>query len=617
MSSSTFDTTKTPLQDLLKDIHSGKMQLPDFQRGWVWDDDRIRSLLASIAVSFPIGAVMLLETGGNGFKFKPRLVEGVPETVTKEPEILILDGQQRFTSLYQALMMQSPVETLTLQKKKIQRFYYFDMQKMVNGEIDEEEAILSIPAERQVRSDFGRKIDLDISTPELEYKNHLFPVNRVFDSLDWRTGYQDYWEYDPAKMKLYNNFELQVIKRFEQYHIPIIKLFNSTPKEAVCLVFEKVNTGGVPLTVFELLTATYAADNFQLRDDWREREKRLKDGYKVLSSIQSDDFLQAISLLVTQARRQQAIESGVTADKVPGISCKRRDILQLTVEDYNQWADKVEQGFSQAARFLHSQYIFRSTDLPYRTQLVPLATAFVALGKEAEKVGAQKQIARWYWCGVLGELYGGAVESRFARDLPDLVDFVRSGEQEPKTVQDANFDANRLLSLRTRNSAAYKGIHALLMRSGCRDFRTGETITSLTFFDSNIDIHHIFPQDWCIKSGIAPERYNSIINKTAISASTNRIIGGNAPSIYLAKIDEKDAKLTRTELSRILETHGIDPKYLFSDQFDEFFSRRAGALVSLIENATGKPVAQEGADFLSVADKGIYADDSPEWGDEG
>ena len=77
-------------------------------------------------------------------------------------------------------------------------------------------------------------------------------------------------------MRLFNTFESQVIKRFEQYHIPIIKLFNSTPKEAVCLVFEKVNTGGVALNVFELLTATFAADNFQLRDDWRAREKRLK-----------------------------------------------------------------------------------------------------------------------------------------------------------------------------------------------------------------------------------------------------------------------------------------------------------------------------------------------------
>ena len=615
MSSATFDTTKTPLQDLLKDIHSGKMQLPDFQRGWVWDDDRIRGLLASIAVSFPIGAVMLLETGGNGVRFKPRLGQGVTRATISDPAILILDGQQRFTSLYQALMMSTAVETMTLQKKKISRYYYFNMQAMVNGEVDEEEAILSIPAERQLRSDFGRKVDLDVTTPQLEYENHLFPVNRVFDSADWRTGYQDFWGYIPEKMKLYNKFEQQVIKRFEQYQIPIIKLFNSTPKEAVCLVFEKVNTGGVPLTVFELLTATFAADNFQLRDDWREREKRLKDQYKALGSIQSDDFLQAISLLVTQARRQQAINDGVTADKVPGISCKRRDILQLTVEDYQQWAGAVEKGFGQAARFLYGQYIFRATDLPYRTQLVPLAAAFVSLNHDAESVGAQKLIARWYWCGVLGELYGGAVESRFARDLPDLVEFVRSGEQEPKTVQDANFDANRLLSLRTRNSAAYKGIHALLMRSGCGDFRTGDTVSTQTFFDGSIDIHHIFPQDWCVKARIVPERYNSIINKTAVSARTNRMIGGNAPSIYLAKI-EAETRQSRMELSRILETHGITADSLYNDRFDDFFSRRAGALVSLIENAMGKPVAQEGADFLGGAKPDEYIDDVAEWADE-
>lgn len=615
MSSSTFDTTKTPLQDLLKDIHSGKMQLPDFQRGWVWDDDRIRSLLASIAVSFPIGAVMLLETGGNGVRFKPRVVQGVSHATYIEPAILILDGQQRFTSLYQALMMPTAVETITLQKKRISRYYYFNMQEMVNGEVDEEAAILSIPADRQLRSDFGRKIDLDVSTPQLEYQNHLFPVNRVFDSADWRTGYQEYWGYAPDKMKLYNAFEQQVIKRFEQYQIPIIKLFNSTPKEAVCLVFEKVNTGGVALNVFELLTATFAADNFQLRDDWQERERRLKEQYKALTSIQSDDFLQAITLLVTGARQQAAIEQGVTADKIPGISCKRRDILQLTVGEYKQWAGAVEKGFGEAARFLHSQNIFRAADLPYRTQLVPLAAALTALGNESKTVGAQKHIARWYWCGVLGELYGGAVESRFARDLPDLVAFVRAADQEPKTIQDANFDANRLLSLRTRNSAAYKGVHALLMRSDCRDFRSGDPITMQTFFDDSVDIHHIFPEAWCQKAGIPAGLYNSIINKTALSARTNRMIGGQAPSSYLARI-ETDAGLSRAELASILTTHGIAPEMLYGDDFDGFFRRRGLALVELIEAAMGKPVAREGADFLATAKRDEYIDDASQWSDE-
>ena len=73
---STFDSTKTSLRILLDDIVAGKLQLPDFQRGWVWDDEHIRSLLVSIARSFPIGAVMLLETGGE-VRFQVRPVEGV------------------------------------------------------------------------------------------------------------------------------------------------------------------------------------------------------------------------------------------------------------------------------------------------------------------------------------------------------------------------------------------------------------------------------------------------------------------------------------------------------------------------------------------------------------
>ena len=619
MSSSTFDTTKTPLQDLLKEIQLGKMQLPDFQRGWVWDDERIRSLLASIAVSFPIGAVMLLETGGNDIQFKPRPVEGVKLDSEKEPEVLILDGQQRLTSLYQSLMMQEPVKTITPQKKnKIERYYYFDMQQMTNGGFDEEEAILSIPADRQLKSDFGRQVAIDVSTPEQEYKNLLFPANQIFNPSPWRRGFNRYWNHDDEKSLLFDDFEEQVISRFKEYLVPIIKLFKSTPKEAVCLVFEKVNTGGVSLTVFELLTATFAIDNFQLRDDWRARENRLKQTHQVLDSLQSDDFLQAITLLVTMERRQEAIEKNIPREKLPGISCKRKDILNLSVDDYKKWADVVEHGFAQAARFLHSQHIYRSKDLPYRTQLVPLAASFVALGNDAETVGAKKQIARWYWNGVLGELYGGAVETRFARDLPDLVAYVREGAPEPKTVQDANFDANRLLSLRTRNSAAYKGIHALLMKSGCRDFRTGDPITMQIFFDDNIDIHHIFPQKWCKDAGIKADIFNSIINKTAIASRTNRIIGGQAPSIYLPKI-ERDADLSRAELSDILKTHGINPELAYADDFDRFFAERGAFLVNLIEDAMGKTASREGADFLAsalapaeeIGRKGVMNDPEP------
>lgn len=111
MITASFDSTKTLLQELLSRAQKGALQLPDFQRGWVWDDERIRRLIASVSVSFPIGAVMLLQTGGEHVRFKPRPLTGTDEHLRDvEPEALILDGQQRLTSLYQALMSPSAVE---------------------------------------------------------------------------------------------------------------------------------------------------------------------------------------------------------------------------------------------------------------------------------------------------------------------------------------------------------------------------------------------------------------------------------------------------------------------------------------------------------------------------
>ena len=329
MIGASFDSTKTPLHDLLARADRGTLQLPDFQRGWVWDDERIKSLLASVSVSFPIGAVMLLQTGGEHIRFKPRPLTGTHKRLRDiVPETLVLDGQQRLTSLYQALMSQTAVETKDTKKKPIRCYYYIDMKQAVQPETDREDGILSVPADRLVKT-FGGAITKGVTTPTGGYTADLFPVNQIFNSAEWRQAYSEHWNFDAAKMRLFNKFESEVIKRIEQYQVPVIELKKETPKEAVCLVFERVNTGGVALTVFELLTASFAADDFQLREDWDAREKRLKTQNPVLHNLQSDDFLQVISLLVTQARRRFALNGGTTNDRAPGISCKRKDILKL------------------------------------------------------------------------------------------------------------------------------------------------------------------------------------------------------------------------------------------------------------------------------------------------
>jgi hypothetical protein len=77
--------------------------------------------------------------------------------------------------------------------------------------------------------------------------------------------------------------------------------------------------------------------------------------------------------------------------------------------------------------------------------------------------------------------------------------------------------------MRTRNSAAYKGVYALLMKGGCQDFKSGDPVNINRYFDEDIDIHHIFPVDWCERRGnVERDVYNGIINKTAISRSHHR-----------------------------------------------------------------------------------------------
>ena len=327
----------------------------------MWDDDHIRSLLVSISLSYPIGAVMTLVAGNPDVNFKARLLEGVTLGASDLPD--------RVTK--------------------------------------------------------------------------------------WR------------------RFQDAIINSFVQYHVPTIDLAKSTPKEAVCQVFEKVNTGGVTLTVFELLTATYAAGDFELRKDWDARHERLAQ-HVLLARVDATAFLQVVTLLATYDRRRAHLQAHPEDDKAPAVSCKRREVLRLPLGDYRQWADVAERGLRRAVPFLHSHRIFRYRDLPYATQLVPLGAIFGWLEDRAESYASRQRLGQWFWCGVLGEMYGGAAETRFANDVEDCIAWIEDGADSapPRTVQAAQFQAERLLTLRTRNSAAYKGLYALQMKQGGRDFKT-------------------------------------------------------------------------------------------------------------------------------------------------
>ncbi|MGV9367689.1 GmrSD restriction endonuclease domain-containing protein [Amycolatopsis sp. NPDC003731] len=584
-----FGIEKEFLKDLLTQVDRGETQLPEFQRGWVWPDRNIASLIASISLGYPAGTVMMLRQGGET-RFKTRAVEGAQPSSRTAPDRLILDGQQRLTSLYQSIHRKAPVETQDVRGKDVKGWFYLDMERAVLDDGDREDAIVFVP-ETKVRLDFRGRPVLDLSTSEKEFAARMFPCTSLFDSMPWMMGF---FQFDPARqnenLKLWGSFHDAVVQRFIQYQLPVIELGRSTPRQAVCQVFEKVNTGGVTLTVFELLTATFAADDFDLRQDWDDRRKSWTTGkYDILANVANTDFLQAVALLATIERRQAAIEAGRDEASAPRIGCRRADMLNLTLPEYLKWAPDVTEGLKAAAQFLHAQHIFDTRFLPYGSQLIPMAAVFALLRKQADTVGARQKISRWYWCGVFGELYGGTTETRFARDVPDLVDWVRGAETEPRTVQEAQFVSGRLWSLRTRGSAAYKGIYALLLRESPLDWCTGSDMSDENYFDNAVDIHHIFPKVWCEKAGIDANRYNSIVNKTPLTARTNRIIGGRPPSVYLRGL-AKNAETTPETIDRNVRSHQVSAADLRNDDFETVVSQRERALLSLISRVMGKEV---------------------------
>ncbi len=592
---STFDSTKLPLPQVLDYITKGAIQLPDFQRGWVWDDEHVKSLLVSIARSFPVGAVMMLDTGGD-VRFQVRPVENVDfDGKLPEPECLILDGQQRLTSLTQVLSLEKPVKTFNEKGRAISRFYYIDI-KMALEDDRLEEVFISVPEDKKIKTNFDRDVVLDLSNRELEIKSFHFPCSQILSSDAWEEALH---EYAPEKFGDFMVFRKKVLNAFRSYQLPAITLGKATSKEAVCLVFEKVNTGGVPLSVFELMTAAFAADGFNLRDDWfgstmrdvEGRYQRLSEE-PILKETEPTDFLQAISILQSWERRKVDIKEGKKGKMISAVSAKRATVLSLTLADFKKWAPLVEQGFMLAAKFMRKECFFDGRELPYRTQLVPLAAVLSQIKERWLEPKIYDRLSRWFWCGVFGELYGGSVETRIANDFEELMPWLISEVDDdsfPRTISEAAFQESRLDTLRSRNSAAYKGLNILVIREGARDFFWKATIKELDKEDIALDIHHIFPKAWCENKGVKANIYNAIVNKTPVSYKANRMIGRKAPSEYLAALQKhKQVTLDDVSMNAILASHRIPADLLRANDFDAFYCGRKAELLKLVEAAMGK-----------------------------
>ncbi|WP_408931560.1 DUF262 domain-containing protein [Corynebacterium sp. YSMAA1_1_D6] len=577
-----FTTPSYDLNDLFARIDRGDIQLPDFQRAYAWDEDRIRSLLVTVLRGYPVGAFMALDTRNEAMRFRPRALAGAPDTGVN-PGLLLLDGQQRLTTLYHCFRGDGYVDTTDFRSKKISRKYYVDLRKAASEDIMPDEAVFAVNQHGDLRSHFAPDIEGAITSRETAVNECCIPVSALLSEEGTSMLFELAAANDGAYRDAVAAFNNRILRPLSGYTVPMIRLSRETARSGIGSIFAQVNSAGLQMDVFDLLTAVFASEDpdFHLADDWAAAEKQLRVS-PALDGIGRNEFLSAVSLLVSS-------EKGNAGGQ-------REDILQLSLAEYREASKTLVITFKEVAEFLAERCILSLAQVPYSEQIIPLAVILARLAKRSGVLSQQdawNRLNQWFWSGVFGELYGStAVRLRAGRDVDEVTPWVAGETEEvPKTVRDASFRESRLLSV-GENDGVWHGLYALLMSRGAKDWRTGQPFNRRTFTDLQPGFFPIFPLGWCQRHGVSPVLANSVLNRTPMGKRTEVVLDGHSPERYLARVQSKSI-MEDAEFESVLASHDLDPELLTSKTAYQFFADRRERFVGLVEYALDKAVVRD------------------------
>lgn len=552
---------KVPLLRLVEQAQEGRIALPQFQRNFVWPREDIADLLLSILKGYFIGTFLLLETDRDHSPFAVRPLAGVekrPEDL--RPERLVLDGQQRLTSLHYVLA----APPIPLKYTKHPYRFFLDLRKVLEDEDDG--LVFSIRADQ-----CG-----DYLTEETQFKRWILPFTEVPRWTRWKDKYEDWlFDKDRDEHRRYREERRdrwnQLLNRLTGFQVPIIEIpkVRDADQEGiaeVCAIFEKMNSTGVSLSVFDLLTARLYRHGIDLHALWEEAVSE----HALLAEFSGGDpdaygvlVLRTVALL-----RRQEVKSKALINLSP-------DGFE---DDWRSAIDAMEKALTRV-KAVHPDGFgaFDRAWLPYSTMLPVLAAVLAAAERAPRPDQAYKDIKCWYWGSVFLERYAGAVESKTYRDAMDLI----RKQTEPDFRPEVFSDIKRLIldngqfRLRgvARVNSIYRGVINLIAIHGARDFENNDGIS---FHD--LEDHHIFPRAFLRdRYGLKGEKVNTILNRTLITARTNRKISRKAPSQYLAEIFPDDQR------SAILESHFIGPEAheaMKSDDYEAFLEARERSILA-------------------------------------
>jgi uncharacterized protein with ParB-like and HNH nuclease domain len=342
-----FSQDNLRLDYLLSSIVEGALKLPSFQRDFKWKPSQIVKLLDSIQKKHPAGSLLFLEVNPRKkmIKDEPFKYSGVNDEVPAD--YLVLDGQQRLTSCY-CVFHNKGTKTYFL---NLSSFY---IELKTTG-FDE-----SI--------DFENHITVKKYTPQPDqylYSNHLLPLSFLKSKTEMREKISSY------KMNLREiNYDINFINFLEtklegyldpffDYRFPVIILPKTLELDAVCKVFQSINTTGLKLSAFDICVARFMVDGINLKD---KIKIALENNPNLKPILDSDEtlVLQTIALL---------------ADKSPK---KNKLAENLLSADFNWW-DKVITGMNNTIQILTDFGVGCDKNLsllPYQP-IIPVISALI------------------------------------------------------------------------------------------------------------------------------------------------------------------------------------------------------------------------------------------------
>lgn len=556
------DTNSKPLLDLLDRIHSGDMVLPDFQRDFVWEPSATQALIVSIANNYPAGSILRVRDRQRAFS--SREFEGAP-TPTSEHTFLVLDGQQRLTSLYQAFYGVGDHR------------YYLDIRALIDG-ADFEDAIDYL---RRTKGAVAKREAIELQADQL-----LMPLSTLHKGS---TGFSK-WASQVARTRQgaerdqledqLQELESQWINRIDQYVFPVVTLSADTEPAALCTIFETLNRTGVKLSVFELLTARFWSQDLNLRELWEQA----RSDHPLIAHFDVDPYyvLMAIAL---------------AGGKTP--SCKRGDVLNLTAGTVIQWWQPVIEALALSLTILHDDcWVLEARWLPFNTMLSPMAAALAVAGaSKGVAVGAQReQIKRWFWCSAFSQAYEKSPNTQSGRDVGELIPWLNdSAAPAPENVRSFHFNPDQLRDVTPRQRSLYRATICLILASGNRplDFHSRAVLNEKLLASSGIDDHHIFPAHHLDLQGVEARKRDCVLNRCLIDRETNQRISSSAPSEYMAELRDEPGFPMETVLASHLIPHGAESG-LWVDDFERFLQQRLELIASAISRVQGEVCPPDG-----------------------